>query len=301
MLRAIIPRPIYFGIRRRFKQYAFAPGVVLHQMRWHASSLTGVAQLTERRLHVAPYFWLFLIGLNNSGTTMLARILASHPLIRAMPKPGGKLTNALPRLTTSKVGRNWTEGVEASRLDEEWTSRVALRVKYDWSYYYPARPGILFEKSPKHTLKASWFQHHFSPARFLAVVRSPYAVSEGIRRRTGITIEQAATHWTRGNERLLSEMRKLDRCLLFSYEKFCAHPAGQLAEIQRFLDLDQPFDDAIVAAPVAAHNIVGAPQRIGNMNARSLGRLSADDIATVTRIAGPLIDHFGYERLTAVP
>jgi hypothetical protein len=67
MLRRVIPRPIDFGVRRRIKQYRFAPGVLFHQVRWHASSPAKVAQSTERRLQVAPHCWLFLIGLNRFG------------------------------------------------------------------------------------------------------------------------------------------------------------------------------------------------------------------------------------------
>ena len=295
-LRNAVSSSVYWLVRRRLKQYLFAPGFLLHQLRWYTSSPSTLVQWTDRSLQVSPYFWLFIIGLNNSGTTMISRILANHPLIRALPKPGGKLTNAFPRLTNSKVGRNWTQGVTLQKLEQEWSPQVALRVQYDWAYYYEARPGILLEKSPKHTLKASWFQRHFHPARFLAIVRNPYAVCEGIRRRVGISIESAATHWTRGNKQLLAEMKKLNQCLLFTYEDFCLRPAEYLNEIQNFLGLEIPFDSGLTSRPVAAHNILGRPQRIKNLNAESLGRLSREDIAAISRIVDPLAKHFGYDR-----
>ncbi len=299
-MRSIVPNPVYWMVRRRLKQYLFSPGFMLHQLRWYISSSSHLAQWTERQLQVSPNFWLFIIGLNNSGTTMLSRILDSHPLIRSMPKPGGKLTNALPRLTNSRVGRNWTQGVESHQLEEEWSHKIALRIQYDWAHYYASRPGILLEKSPKHTLKASWFQDHFCPSRFLAVVRNPYAVCEGIRRRVGIRIEDAAIHWTKGNQRLLEEMKHLDHCLLFTYEEFCAQPAEQLRQIQKYLGLESPFDSSLSSRPVAAHNIVGAPQMIRNLNTLSLDRLSREDIAVIDRIAGPLMEQFGYDRFQAV-
>jgi hypothetical protein len=283
--------------QRRLAQMAASPGLILHEARWHLASSAYTSTWTERQLQLDGHYWLFLLGLNNSGTTMLADILTSHPLVRSLPDKSSKLTGALPRSTDEGVRRNWTARTDLFRLTEESDPAPARRARYDWSYFYDRRPGVLLQKSTPHTLRARWLQRHFEPNRFLATVRNPYAVCEGVRRREGISIEDAATHWARGNEFLLADMPHLERCLFFTYEAFCADPAEHIDRIERFLGLDGAFDRTVIARPIRAHNIEGDPQIIQNLNSKSIERLSQSDIETVGRIAGPVMEQFGYERI----
>src|ERR1019366_4959321 len=140
-------------------------------------------------------------------------------------------------------------------------------------------------------------QQNFRPSRFLGIIRHPYAVCEGIRRREGHTIEEAALHWVRSNECLLDDGTQLQHFLCFRYEDLCRQPAEHLRKIEDFLELDTPFDRNGLTTPRHIHNIDATPQLIHNFNERSLQQLSTADTALIDRIAGPLMERLGYEPL----
>jgi hypothetical protein len=128
------------------------------------------------------------------------------------------------------------------------------------------------------------------------IVRSPYAVCEGTRRRSGHSIEDAAEHWTQVNSYLLEDMRYLDHCILFKYEDFCERPEQHLPCLARFMELSQPFSSAALQ-PQQVHNIDGGASPIRDFNAKSIARLSSEDIAAINRIAGPVMATLGYQQI----
>ncbi len=250
----------------------------------------------DRRLGVDSDFWLFVLGVNNSGSTILARVLASHPDIRSLPAEGQLLTEAFPRPDRLGVVRNWTACMDRFRWTEADDPYPALRAKKDWVRHYPRPPGILLEKSPPNTIRSRWLQQNFRPARFIAIVRNPYAVCEGMRRREGYDIEQCAWHWVRANTCLLEDLSRLEACMLLRYEDFTTNPARDLERVRAFLGLGEPFDAARYAR-VSAHGDGGEITEIQNLDAGSVARLSVDDLATINAIAGDLMARLGYEQI----
>ena len=274
-----------------------APRLAFHNLRWHLSNPHDIAQWTERRLQLDQHYWLFILGLNNSGTTLLVDLLQSHPATRWLPIEGQYLTRALPRPRTYGVPRNFSKRLDIFHWTENADPGPALRAQYDWSHYYQRRPGILVEKSPPNTLRSRWLQRNFRPSRFLAIIRHPYAVCEGIRRRVGHPIEEAALHWVRSHECLLDDITHLDHCLCLRYEDLCVRPLEHLEMLENFLGLECPFDRNVLTTPRKIHNIDCKPQLIRDLNQRSVERLSTEDLAVIDRVAGPLMARLGYEPL----
>jgi hypothetical protein len=182
------------------------------------------------------------------------------------------------------------------RWTEEHDSYPALRAKRDWAKLFPRRPGILLEKSPPNTVRARWLQRNFYPCRFLAMVRNPYAVCEGIRRRHDYSIEVAAKHWLCANECLFADMQLLEMAMWFRYEDFTAMPEEHLKKIQTFLELREPFDMSKWSSAFA-HSAEGNTSGIQNLNDKSFSKLSGQDIGTINRIAGKLMTDLGYSLL----
>jgi hypothetical protein len=271
-------------------------GVSLHDLRWKLASDESTSRWIDERLLLGDDdYWLFVLGLNNSGTSIVTRVLAHHPRVRRLPEEGQALTTVFPRGNQYGVARVWTQRLDVYRLTEDDDPAPARRAMYDWLYYYQPRPGILLEKSPPNTIRGRWLQHNFRPSRFIAVTRHPYAVCEGIRRRTGLPIEQAARHWLVGNELLLADIDQLERALTIRYEDFCERPREQLERMQSFLELQQPLDYELLQQPLRVHNIDGTAQPLANMNAKSIERLSQEDIAEIDRVTAPLRERLGYE------
>jgi hypothetical protein len=273
------------------------PSTLMHELHWRLRDRSSLAEWTRQRLQLGPHFWLFVLGLNNSGTTLLVDLLKSHPLMRWLPNEGQYLTSGLPLPRQYEVPRLFSQRMDVFHWTEDADPAPALRVQYDWAVHYQSQPGILLEKSPPNALRSRWLQQNFSPSRFIAIFRHPYAVCEGMRRRDGHTIEQAALHWAQTYQQLLEDVKHLRYCLSITYEDLCAQPELHLTLLEEFLDMETPFDRSIIEAPRRIHNIDSAQEPIRNFNQRSLQQLSIGDIAVIDRIAGPVMEQLGYQSL----
>lgn len=266
----------------------------VHRARWALRSPEALERWVDRRLALGDDYWLFLLGVSNSGTTILTRLLASHPALRVLPKEGQALTDAVPSANRFGLGRRWTERLDLFHLTEESDPAPALRAKYDWAYHFERRPGILVEKSPPNAVRTRWLQANFRPARFLAITRHPYAVCEGMRRRSKATIEDAARQWATANEVMLADAEKLEHFLLLSYEELTERTDETLERMRAFLGLELPFDRSVAERPLRMVNVEGEPRPLQNFNLKSLERLTEEEIATIDRIAGPMMERLGY-------
>lgn len=159
----------------------------------------------------------------------------------------------------------------------------------------------LLEKSPPNAARTRWLQRHFENAHFIALVRNGYAVAEGIRRKAeprhlkgGWPIEACAYQWQRSNEILVEDAAHLERVLWVRYEELTEDPPRELARILTFLGLSA----ADLPAPAnRSWKVHEREQAVGNLNRVNLAQLSPDDVSTVSRVAAPMLRHFGYEVL----
>ncbi|HUE87975.1 MAG TPA: sulfotransferase [Vicinamibacterales bacterium] len=267
----------------------------LHDLQWEVGPEARLSRWTDGQLDLGPWYWLFLLGCNNSGTTLLVETLQSHPLIRKLPKEGQRLTKAIPNSAPLGIGRVFTQRLDLFRQTESGDGMCVPRLRYDWAYFSDPRPGIRLEKSPPNTLRSRWLQRHFAPARFLVLVRDPYAVCEGIARRRGHSIEEAAVHWRTVHEILQEDLPHLERALTVRYEDFCERPLDVLETVRGFLGLEEPFDASLATREFNAHNMSGAPHQLENFNDRSIRRLSTGDRETITRVIGDRMTPWGYQ------
>ena len=203
--------------------------------------LRVLSRWVDRRLRLGENFALFVIGVNNSGTTALAKILESHPSVRTLPAEGHFLTKALPRGIQYGVTRSFSMRCDVFRSTEDNPSGTALRARYDWSWYYPHRPGILFRRVPRIRCVHAGCDRILSPADLLQLsgILTLYVKT---RRRIGRTIEDAAEHWRRANEYMFNDIPHLRHSLWFRYRDLCARPEEHLAKLASFLELSQPFN-----------------------------------------------------------
>jgi len=247
----------------------------------------------DRKICTDGAYWLFILGVNNSGTTILANILEKHPEIRTLPAEGQWLTTAFPRPDLVGVERLWSRRMDIFRWSEGYDPVPALQAKKDWAGLYSKNKGILLEKSPPNTVRSLWLQKNFAPSRFLSIIRSPYAVCEGIRRRTNYTIREAAQHWIVANTCLLGDLRHIKKNLLVKYEDLVDEPHHTLMEIESFLGLKKSFDIAACGG-VAAHSFEGNTVGLRNLNDESFNRLSRDEIQEINTLCGDMMQRFGY-------
>lgn len=245
-----------------------------------------------------PRVWAFIVGCYNSGTTLLARMLASHPEIAVLPTEGQFLTDQFARDYELGVPRMWVLREDYFRLTEADAGADPVRLKKEWGSRLDRRRPVLVEKSPPNAARVRWLQHHFENAHFIALVRNGYAVAEGIRRKAeprhrpeGWPIALCARQWARSNEVLLEDAAHLDRVLWVRYEDLAERPDDELARMFEFLGLNPGNAAGVAGARFAVHERDDA---VRDLNAESIGRLSAEDIAAINAAAAPMLARFGY-------
>lgn len=227
-------------------------------------------------------YWCFILGLNNSGTTLLHNLLGRHPAIRTLPQPpeGQWHTNALP-VPWEWSSRIFTKHRNVFRWTERDSSEPALRALHDWAFRYLRQPGnVLLEKSPPNVLRSRWLQSNFQRAHFIALYRHPAAVAEGIRRRESRSLRDAARHWAVANATLIKDLPHLDRCTTVRYEELCADPVGVLDRLEDFLGLKHYYEPEETVTGLNIHSLDDSVDTVENFNPRSFERLSSDDMIT---------------------
>jgi hypothetical protein len=242
-----------------------------------------------------PKKWIFVVGCYNSGTSLLHNILASCPGVGSMPQEGHVFTDQLLMPKSVGLYRLWALKPELFYLYEDNTKISVTKLKRQWGSRYdnPNSP-ILIEKSPPNVARLRWLQQNFENAFFVGIIRNGYAVAEGIRRKSGHSIDLASKQWVISNEIMLRDFKFLARGLLIKYEDLTEHPDQTLEKLSRFLELNV----SSFAVSDKIWNVHEYQSKIKNMNEVSFNRLTAEDIETVTQVAGEMLVRLEYKRLS---
>ena len=241
----------------------------------------------ERRvpLLLEAHRWIFLVGCNNSGTTLIHDALAATGMFSFMPHEGQRYTNVLQRAQKRGYQRVWSEYLGELQLDERHSTDEVPRLLFDWlgELAMPLKPLIL-EKTTANAVRMRWLQRAFPDAAFVGIVRNGYAVVEGIKRKGGKSVERGARHWKKVNEIMLEDAEHVKKFLLVRYEDFVAAPRETLLRIADLLELR--VDDIRVARG-----------SIGDMNEKSISRLDEAELRVIAHEAGECLARMGYAGL----
>jgi hypothetical protein len=202
----------------------------------------------------------FVLGPFRSGTTLLRKILDSHPRI-ASPAETWFL---LPLLNL------WTGDGQCDRFNPRQAA-AALRTHLDRGafldccrafaerFYARLRRGagaIVVDKTPLYLGVAGEIANLLPATRFLLLARDPRAILW-----SRATWRHAADHDPESHvTRVAADVRDLaaflrdhaDRSLLVRYERLCDEPAATLARVTAFLGV--PFDESMIAYGARAHH-----------------------------------------------
>ena len=263
---------------------------------------------------------LFVLCPNNSGSTFMQKALRTSRRTWNLPYEGQKALGYVgPRFTNDRRMLGSGRMFAARR---RWLDVLGNPAAYDWprtrkAWYFQSHaldPGasIFVEKTPEHLLIADDLARHFRNARFLFMVRNPYAVCEGIcrvlrgRRRRGwpVALEGerletlAARHVATCLELQRRNVETLGgRSVFFTYEAMCAEPERVTRKIR---ELAPELDDLDLRQrlPVSP----SYDEMLTDMNARQIARLDPGQIAAINRVLRghrAVLEHFGYEIIDA--
>jgi Sulfotransferase family len=258
-----------------------------------------------------PEKFLFIICMNNSGSTLLERLLSECRNVVGFLPPGGPNEQVngqgfvpdlmpIPGKIKPQCRRIWSEQA-AVFLDESnyhWR-KIKKRWREQWmrnEKFETARPRIFLQKSPPDIFRAAMLQKHFPNSFFILMQRNPYAVAEGIRRRAKVSIDRCIAHWIRCAQQQIRNEQLLEQSIKLNYEELSEKPDWSK---QQLLALVPELDDVDLGKEVSAQTIEGQiRQPIINYNAKQIAQLSGGDLAIINdhlHEVPEVMKHFGYE------
>ena len=269
---------------------------------------------------------LFVICPNNSGSTFLRKALATSRRTWNLPWEGRKAIGYVGPLPAADPGWALSNRTWAAR--KRWLDVFEDRAGYDWSrtrkawhfqaYARDPAASVFVEKTCEHLLVVDALARHFRNARFLFMVRNPYAVCEGICRILrhrhalgrpapreaaweGVRLEiLAARHAATCLEYQRRNVEAFGECgRLFTYEAMCAEPERTARTIR---ELVPALDDLNLRQRLKMH--YNYHEMLTDMNARQIARLHPRQFAAINRVLRrhrAVLDHFGYEFMDRLP
>jgi sulfotransferase family protein len=129
-------------------------------------------------------------------------------------------------------------------------------------------------------------------------------VASRLRRRTGLSVREAARQWARLHQKLeiMLSVLPMKKQMRLRYEDLCEDVPGTLEQVYRFCGVT--CDVGPVDFRTVPHHIVGNPMRLDNLSKIRLDErwrtlLTEDQLEEINLVAGPLSDRYGYHRVTA--
>jgi hypothetical protein len=256
-----------------------------------------------------PEKYLFIICMNNSGSTLLERMLRDCRNVIGFPAGPDRQVNGqqfvtdympIPGRLKPKCTRIWTE--QAAVLEDEsrynWPA-IQRKWRLEWSRnpkMATANPRVFLEKSPANVLRAPMLQKHFENSFFVLIQRNPYAVAEGIRRRMNYSLDRCIAHWIRCAQKQMQNQKILKRAVYLSYEQLSQDPHFCHEQL---VQLIPELDDLDMKKETRVHSIEGRKrQSIVNYNEKQIASLSKEDIALINGHLDKVpevMSHFGYD------
>ncbi|MDJ0634241.1 MAG: alpha/beta fold hydrolase [Xenococcaceae cyanobacterium MO_188.B29] len=213
----------------------------------------------------------FILSSPRSGSTLLRVMLAGHPALSSPPElhllPFENMQQRQKELGISHLGEGLQrafmelKGIDAQAsqalVDSITQENLSVREVYQMLQKL-AGDRLLVDKSPtyasnRETLESS--EAIFSNAKYIHLVRHPYAVIESFARmrmdkligaKNSNPYQLAESIWTNSNQNILDFQQLIDRdrLLLVQYEELVTQPRQVMERVCDFLAI--PFDEAVL-------------------------------------------------------
>lgn len=286
-------------VRRKTRRLRLTGADIARAFRWYIGGGRRFFNRYSEQL-LATHKWCFIVGCNNSGTSLLQDVLERTGQVSTFPLEGQVYTTALMRSNRQRFPRIWSEYLDDMRLTEDDRLTCVTRLLHDWmgTLRLPLRE-IIVEKTPANAVRMRWLQKAFPHCCFIGLIRNGYAVAEGIQRKSNQPVERGAQHWNIVNRIMVEDAKHIKHYLELRYEDLVDRPAESAKRLAQFIGLDctkleRAMGEQYAFETVRGHN----SNHIMNLNWDSIQRLSVEERRRICAEANEMLDYFGYTPTT---
>lgn len=189
--------------------------------------------------------WLFIGGLHRSGTSILNRLVHSHPDVSGFANTGAPEDEGQHLQTVYPTARAFggpgrfcfDPGAHMTEASTETPNVDGWKLMHQWATHLDLSRKALIEKSPPNLIRTRYLQAMFPDAKFVIIVRHPIAVAMATSKWCSDPLERLIEHWCVGHELFLSDAQMLRHVLVLRYEDFVSDPQRHLDCIYGFIGL----------------------------------------------------------------
>ena len=238
------------------------------------------------------YSPIFIGGLHRSGTTLMRRLLDSHPHIACGDESNLFRDNELEHIYTY-LRTIWARGLDPSyEFDPSRVDQVMAGLIHAVVMPYCQKQGKprWAEKTPKNILYIDTLFALFPAAQFIHMIRDPRDAFCSVRERAAKTTPRWATktpgrtaaEWCRGIHSGLAWRERPERYREVRYEELVTQPEATLRSLFAFLG--EPWAASVLENHPLFSTSVG----------RWRSELSAAEVAEMEAVAGETMCALGY-------
>jgi hypothetical protein len=225
------------------------PRTLLRKAHRSVESLSIQASGPEHRI-------VFVGGLHRSGTSVLARSIASHPSISALsntgvPEDEGQHVQSVfpPALAFGGPGEfTFSDSAHLTEAAPLVTDENRTRLFTEWSRYWDLSKPVLLEKSPPNLIRSRFLASLFPESLFVMILRHPIAVTYATRKWRRASLSSLLRHWLHAHRLLAEDLARVDHAIVVHYEEFILHPEAVVSHVWSALGLESyPLSEEVRA------------------------------------------------------
>lgn len=234
--------------------------------------------------------YVFILSPPFSGSTLLNQILSSSKNVSCNNNIGTREGQTLPIVKKIIFDSNRWEKNKKLPWD---------KIKKIWRSYWYLKKPILLDKSTTNIMRINDLINTFELTYFICLIRNPYAICEGIMRRSGKSAADAAKFTVDCLNYQMQNIQKNENILFFSYEDLCDNTDNIINKIKNYLI---ELNDIDANQKFKAHNYkTKKSMYITNLNDEKIKKIQKKDLLTINnyfREHKDLLDFFNYKLIS---